>query len=129
MMCQSSCACWTPEHAQDPHCIAVRSVVDCTKDTALAAVTGMFSDLLASQGNWDAIKGQVNSRLINLGFKDGGCALASIEAEFLGKPRASPEMAHKTEGIHGLMVAWKKEHHAEDIRFKVRTSDGREVLR
>jgi hypothetical protein len=133
----ASCACWSADHAQDPKCVAVRDVVDCTKDAALSAIVPMFADLLAgANADWNSVESQITQRLTQMGFKDGGCLLASLEAEFMAKaPQQSvsgakaTQTAKQVDSVHSLMTSWRQQHGAENVRFKVVTSNGQEVLR
>jgi hypothetical protein len=133
----TSCACWTAEHAQEPKCVAVHDVVDCTKDAVISTMVPMFADLLqGANADWATIQSQISQRLTQMGFKDGGCLLASLEAEFMAKTpqqagasAKATETAQRADSVHTLMTSWKQKHGADNVRFKVVTSDGQETLR
>jgi hypothetical protein len=119
MLC-AGCSCWTAEHAQDPKCVVVHEIVDCTESGALSLLPSLiplFTDLLSNQANIDG--NAIETRLEAMGYKDGGCLLAALEAAFVGSPKASVETAKKAQSIHGLLVRWKQKHGTETVKFKV----------
>ena len=125
----TGCACWQPEHKNDPKCIVVRQIVDCTTDAIKdmgPVVAGLIGGLINGNTNvdWD----MVLSRLEGAGIKDAGCILANLENDFMTKPAASPEYAQRAKMVHDGFASWKAKHGLADAKFKVK-SNGGTVLR
>ena len=128
---QGGCACWQPAHAQDKQCVVLHQVIDCT-ETAAATLGPILAGILSAfvlQGNvsvdWTAIEQYLEAA----GIRDGGCLLAQLENDIIGKAQGSPEKMERAKVVGNVFRTWKEKMGVSDVKFRVIGLDGKPVLR
>jgi len=129
MLLNTGCACWKPEGKNDPKCIVLREVVDCTtgalKDLG-PALGGVLAVLMS--GNTEIDWNVILDRLKGAGLTDAGCILAELQKDFMGKPAASPQYTAKMKVVQDVFTGWKVKNKMSGVKFKVLNADKKEVL-
>lgn len=120
----SGCYCWEPAHAQEPKCVVLRQVVSCSQDSiktlAIGAIANLAAMVTSANPDWKAFGEKAEA----LGFRDGGCLLASLEDYLLGGGKVSvappaPGDTDRVIHVHAALVALKAKNNAPDVRFCV----------
>lgn len=118
-----ACYCWQPAHQSEPKCIVARQVVDCTHEAINVlepAALLLITDLIGAESpDWTAIE----QRLEAFGFRDAGCLLAALENDFVKTQAIRPGGRERLLRIHDALLAFKRRHKAEDVRFRVMLAD------
>lgn len=128
------CACWSDvSKKNDVGCIIAHDIVDCTTgavESALPFFANIVMGLISGGTDpnnipWNDIESQAET----MGIKDGGCFLAQLQNLIFGKPSASPMMLAARREVSGRLSSYKQKHFGSvNVKFKIKTSDGREVL-
>lgn len=129
-----SCACWQPQHRNDPGCAVLHNVVDCSVAEVQAIipefkplVVQLIVEATGADGKIDWTT--VEKGLAAFGLKDGGCILADIEKDFLepALPDASPQML----ALRASYISNFKTYRAQrwpGVKFLVVKKDGTKVV-
>lgn len=129
-----SCACWKPEHRNDPQCAIIHGIVDCTESSVIALLPQfkpVVQQLIAEATGAD---GKVDWTVVEKGFgalgvKDGGCILADIEKDYLEStpPGAPPEQLAARASFKANFDTYRAKKWP-GVKFRVLKSDGAAVL-
>jgi hypothetical protein len=124
-VCAAGCYCWQPAHRSEAKCIVTHQVVDCTRESLNVlepAAMLIIADLLNGTSiDWNAVL----DRLEGFGFKEAGCLLAMLENDFMQTPAAQrPDAIERIARIHAELIALKRRHKGEYVRFRVKRPDG-----
>lgn len=117
----SSCACWQPEHRNDPGCVIVHQIIDCTGDNLPTSIAGVILAYISGTASpdWNFVLAQLE----NAGVKDGGCILAQLLNDYAAKPGAAPEKA-KAKSMSDMLVSFKAKLGIPDVKYKVSMATG-----
>lgn len=117
------CYCWQASHRNEPACVVVHQVIDCTVDTAkdlTPAVAGIVMTYLqgTTEPDWAALL----LRLESMGLRDAGCVLAQVENDFM-RPSVGPKLdlarAARSKDFGDRFLAWKLTHGLTGVKFKL----------
>ena len=127
----ASCACWQPAHAQDKACVVLHQVIDCTETSVatLGPVVAGIISVFVQQGNVNIDWTAVEAKLEAAGIRDGGCVLAQLENDIIGKAQASPEKMERVKVVSDVFWRFKAKHGLHEVKYKILGSDGKPVLR
>ncbi len=126
--CAGSCACSNPAHRNDPMCVIVKAVVDCTVDN-VKAVSSQFEPVIMAlidaatgiDGTVDWSKVNWAGALVNLGVADGGCILAKMQQNYGTTTQlatASARAARQASSASAWLAAYRAQRWP-GVRFKL----------
>lgn len=123
------CGCFTPEKRNEPACAVLHQVIDCTTDAlknigpVVAAMIRTYVSDPNQTPNWDGLIGALEGA----GIKDGGCIVAQLMADFIGKPSADPMRMVRAKEALSAFERYKFRHQIAGVKYKV-IVDGKVVL-
>lgn len=124
------CGCFTPEKRNDPVCVVLHQVIDCSVDVvqknlgpAVVALIRTYVGDPSQTPNWDGLI----TALEGAGIKDGGCIIAQLMADFIGKPTADPARMLRAKEAISAFDRYKIKHNLVGVKYKV-IVDGKAVL-
>ena len=130
----ASCACFQPEHRNDPQCAIINQVVDCTEGIVktlgpqfIPVIKQLIADATGQDGAIDWTK--VETILASMGVKDGGCILAAIDLDYLqtSSPTASMIDMNMHKSYHEHFTAYRAKKWP-GVKFKFIDAQGKVVL-
>lgn len=116
----TGCACTTVAHRQDPACVVVNGLIDCSADVGLNAVQELIQEYVNDRASVDWK--MVEQRLIDMGVKDGGCVLAYI----LNSGRMAKSSA-KYSDVEAVLTNFKARLHVENVKYCIVRDTGGKV--
>jgi len=127
----SGCACLKAENAQKAECVIEHQVIDCAKQAgqSLLPVVGSIISGFIQSGSASIDWTWIEQRLEAAGVVSGSCIFANLANDLVSKASASPTHATRAREVEDRFTAWKTRHGLTGVQFKIRTPDGRVVLR
>ncbi len=127
----SGCACMKAENAQKPACVIEHQVLDCAKQagSSLLPVLGSIIAGFINSGSLTFDWPWIEQRLEAAGVVSGSCIFANLTNDLASKAAASPTSALRAREAEDRFVAWRVRHGLSGVKFKIRTADGRTVIR
>jgi len=115
----SGCSCFKPETRNTPGCAILHNIIDCTVDAITGGLAQSAQAIVAQyiNGNasvdWDGLLASLEAA----GIKDGGCILAQLENQFVGKMKAGNGDAAKTGQVSQALVRFRHDMKLGDVKF------------
>jgi len=127
----AGCACLKPENAQRAECVVEHQVIDCAKQAgqSLLPVIGSIISGFINSGSATIDWSWIEQRLEAAGVVSGSCIFANLANDLVTKAALSPTHATRAREAEDRFTAWKVRHGLSGVKFKIRTPDGRVVLR
>jgi len=127
----AGCACLKAENAQRAECVVEHQVIDCAKQAgqSLLPVIGSIISGFINSGSATIDWSWIEQRLEAAGVVSGSCIFANLANDLVTKAAASPAHATRAREAEDRFTAWKARHGLSGVKFKIRTPDGRVVLR
>jgi hypothetical protein len=106
--------CAQASHRNDPQCVIVNAVVNCTEDAVVSVapqflpiVSALISSVTGGDGTVDW--GRVETALGAIGVRDGLCILTAIENQYLSatRPQATPYSLRRSETYRVGLEAYR----------------------
>jgi hypothetical protein len=116
----SSCYCWQQSHLQEPKCVIEHQLVQCSENSVVSSAPGFvaFVEQLIEGGTLSVP--DLVSRLIGLGFKDIGCIIAALEADFSKAGNAMGGPSSKAMELQMALIKIKADNHVPEAKFCVK---------
>lgn len=99
----ASCShCLEEQHRNDLACWLKDEIISCSEDAIVPEVTPLIIALLpAITGAGGVDWSKIESQLLSMGIRDGGCLLAALEQRF-SQPQASPGLRAEAPAVADL---------------------------
>lgn len=105
----SSCACWG-EKAQDPKCIVLKQVIDCTVGAGRDVIAHALPLIMAMISGGSMDFNALLDSLKRAGIDDASCILAAVETNFLPRMMETPvaEFVYQARSYRHLKAPGKR---------------------
>lgn len=126
--------CGQAAHRNDPQCVILHDVVDCTTDAVTSTipqfipiVMQLIAQATGADGSIDWPK--VEASLLGLGVRDGLCILTAIGEQFASAaPTAGPTAVRRAQSYQAGLAALRAKKWP-GVHAKIRAASGEVVIR